>query len=170
MSSHIRVLTLLCNLLLATALLLLPSIALAAGYGRAISLESARKVAVAAADEARRSGFSMAIAIVDSSGNLVYFEKMDDTQVASIEVALGKARSANNFRRPTKALEDAVNGGRNSILGMPGAVPIEGGIPLTENGRVIGAIGVSGGTSQQDGTVASAGVKALETLPTKNPK
>jgi glc operon protein GlcG len=170
MSNHIRVLALLCNLLLAAILLLLPNITLAAGYGNAITLESAKKAVAGAADEARRNGFAMAIAIVDSSGNLVYFEKMDDTQIASIEVALGKARSANNFKRPTKALEDAVNGGRNSILGMPGAVPIEGGIPLTENGKILGAIGVSGGTSQQDGAVASAGVKALETSRPETPR
>lgn len=158
-----RILLLLRNLLLLAILLGLPNIAIAQGiaYGTAINLEVAKKVAASAAQEARKNNFSMAIAIVDTGGHLVYFEKQDDTQIASIEVALAKARSANNFKRPTKALEDAVNGGRNSVLGLPGAVPVEGGIPIIADGKIIGAIGVSGGTSQQDGVVAAAGVKTL---------
>ncbi len=158
-----RTLLLLRNLLLLAILLGLPSIAIAQGvaYGTAINLETAKKVAASAAQEARKNNFTMAIAIVDTSGHLVYFEKLDDTQVASVEVAQAKARSANNFKRPTKALEDAVNSGRNSMLGLPGAVPVEGGIPIIADGRIIGAIGVSGGTSQQDGLIAAAGIKAL---------
>jgi uncharacterized protein GlcG (DUF336 family) len=157
-----RTLLLLRNLLLLAILLGLPSIAIAQGvaYGTPINLETAKKVAASAAQEARKNNFSMAIAIVDTGGHLVYFEKQDDTQIASVEVALAKARSANNFKRPTKALEDAVNSGRNSVLGLPGSVPVEGGIPIIADGKIIGAIGVSGGTSQQDGAVAAAGVKS----------
>lgn len=159
-----RILTLLRNLLLLAILLGLPNIAVAKGpaYGTAINLEVAKKVAQSAAQEAQKNDFSMAIAIVDTGGHLVYFEKQDDTQVASVEVALAKARSANNFKRPTKNLEDAVNSGRNSLLGLLGAVPVEGGIPIIVDGKIIGAIGVSGGTSEQDGAVATAGVKSLE--------
>jgi uncharacterized protein GlcG (DUF336 family) len=145
-------------------LLVLPNLAFAQGptYGTPISLETAKKVAATAIMEARKNNFTMAIAIVDTGGNLVYFEKLDNTQIASIEIALAKARSANNYKRPTKALEDAVNGGRNAVLGLPGAVPVEGGVPLIVDGKIIGAIGVSGGTSPQDGQVAIAGTAALQ--------
>jgi uncharacterized protein GlcG (DUF336 family) len=103
----------------------------------------------------------MVIVIVDDGGNLVYLEKMDGTQIGSIEVAQGKAVTALKFKRPTKAFEDAVAGGRNAILSLPGAVLIEGGIPLVVDGAYIGAIGVSGMKSNEDGIVAAAGVAAL---------
>jgi glc operon protein GlcG len=92
---------------------------------------------------------------------LVCLEKMDETQIGSIEVAQAKAHTAIAFKRPTKVFQDAVAGGNTSILKLPGVVATEGGIPLTEDGKIIGAIGVSGGTSAQDGTVAQAGVDAL---------
>ncbi len=131
-------------------------------YGAPITLETAKKAAAAASAEARRNSFTMAIAVVDSGGALVYFEKIDGTQIASIDVALGKARSANAYKRPTKAFEDAVAGGRNAVLGLPHALPIEGGVPLLADGRIVGAIGVSGGSAQQDGQVATAGAAALQ--------
>ncbi|CAG0996734.1 hypothetical protein MTYP_02603 [Methylophilaceae bacterium] len=139
-----------------------PAISQPASYGNSISLEQARLVASAAAGEARRQKLNVAIAIVDTGGHLVYYEKFDDTQTASAEVAVAKARSANNFRRSTKVFEDAVTGGRAAVLGLPGAVPIEGGLPILLNRRIIGAIGISGASSAEDGVIAAAGVDALE--------
>ncbi|HEX3757392.1 MAG TPA: heme-binding protein [Kofleriaceae bacterium] len=133
----------------------------APGYGASINLETARKVATAAAAEARKNGWTVAVAIVDTAGDLVYFERADDTQVASTTVAQDKARTAVRFKRPSKAFEDALVGGRMGILAMPGVVPLEGGMLLLVDGKIVGAIGVSGVTSQQDGVCAQAGVDAL---------
>jgi glc operon protein GlcG len=128
---------------------------------KALTLEVAKQIAAAAEKEAANNKWTMVIAILDEGGNLVYLERMDETQIGSIEVAQQKARSAVSFKRPTKVFEDAVAGGRTAILKLPGALPVEGGIPLTVDGKIIGAIGASGGTSQQDGVVAKAGVDAL---------
>jgi glc operon protein GlcG len=92
----------------------------------------------------------------------VYFEKMDGTQTASVKVAFAKSRSAAIFKRPTKAFQDAMTGGNNTILGLKGAMPSEGGIPIVIDGKIVGAIGASGGTSQQDGAAAQAGINALK--------
>jgi uncharacterized protein GlcG (DUF336 family) len=129
-------------------------------YGAPISIEDARRVVASAMAEAARQSLPMAIAVVDSGGHLVAFERADNTQIGSIRVAQEKARTAVEFRRPTKAWEDGVASGRNAILGL-GVMPIEGGVPLVRDGRIIGAIGVSGGTAQQDGVIAQAGVAAL---------
>jgi glc operon protein GlcG len=128
-------------------------------YGPPINLEAAKKAAASAIAEARKNNWSMAVAILDIGGDLVYFEKMDGTQTGSVRVALGKARSAVLFKRPTKVWEDIVAGGGAGIriLGLEGAVPIEGGLPLLMDGKIVGAIGVSGGTAQQDGVAAKAG-------------
>jgi glc operon protein GlcG len=133
-------------------------------YGLSISPESAKKLAAAAIAEARKNNWAMAVAVVDTGGYLVYFERMDDTQLGSVEVAIGKAKSAALFRRPTKVFQDAVAGGGAGLrmLGLTGAVPVEGGIPLVADGKVIGAIGASGGTSDQDGHTAQAGAAALK--------
>ena len=131
------------------------------GYGQAISVETARKVAAAAAAEGKKNGWNGAVAIVDGDGELVLFERADSTQAGSIVVSQEKARTAARFKRPTKAFEDALAGGRQAILGLPGVVPIEGGIPLLVEGKIIGAIGVSGATSQQDGVCAQAGADSL---------
>jgi len=133
-------------------------------YGMSIAIENAKKVAAAAAADARKSTFTMAIAVVDTAGNLVYFEKMDGTQTGSVNVSIEKARSAVLFKRPTKAFQDIVAQGGVGLrmLGLPGAVPVDGGIPLMEGGRIVGAIGVSGGTSEQDGQVAQAGANVLK--------
>ncbi len=131
------------------------------GYGASINLETARKVATAAAAEARKNGWTVAVAIVDTAGDLVYFERADDTQVASSTVCQDKARTAVRFKRPSKAFEDTLASGRMAILAMPGVIPLEGGIPLLVDGKIVGAIGVSGVTSQQDGVCAQAGVDAL---------
>ena len=129
---------------------------------KGLTLEAAKKVAAAAEEEALKNKWTVVIAIVDEGGNLVYLQRLDETQIGSIEVAIQKARTSVSFKRPTKALEDAViTGGRTVVLSLPGAVPIEGGLPLAVDGKVIGAIGVSGVTAQQDGQIAKAGVDAL---------
>ena len=155
------------NLRIRTALVTLLSLTFAAGASaqlvqkKALNLESAKKIAAAAEKEAADAKLTMVIAILDDGGNLLYLERMDETQIGSIEVAQQKARSAVSFKRPTKAFEDALAGGRTAILKLPGAMPVEGGLPLIVDGKIVGAIGCSGGTSQQDGVVAKAGVDAL---------
>jgi glc operon protein GlcG len=129
---------------------------------KGLTLEAAKKVAAAAEEEAIKNKWTVVIAIVDDGGNLVYLQRLDETQIGSIEVAIQKAKTATSFKRPTKALEDAVlTGGRTVVLSLPGALPIEGGLPIMVDGKVIGAIGVSGVTAQQDGQIAKAGVDAL---------
>ena len=133
-------------------------------YGTAINLESARKVATAAIAEARKNQWNMAIAIVDPAGELVYFEKLDGTQAASVNIAIDKARSSARFKRPTKALQDvlATGGAGLRMLALDGAVPVEGGVPILMDAKIVGAIGVSGGTSQQDTEVATAAAAAVK--------
>ena len=132
-------------------------------YGAPIRLDAARRAATAALAEARRNSWTMAVAVVDIAGELVYFEKMDDTQNGSVRVAVSKARSAALFKRPTKAFQDALTATPDGlrVLGLDGAVPVEGGVPLVIDGMIVGAIGLSGGTSQQDGVCAKAGCDAL---------
>lgn len=132
-------------------------------YGTPIRLDHAKKAAAPALTEAVKNGWTMVVAIVDIAGNLVYFEKMDDVQEGSVVVAQAKARSAALFKRPTKVFQDALAGGGDGlrILRLDGAVPIEGGVPLIVAGKIVGAIGLSGGTSAQDGQCAKAGADAL---------
>ena len=115
------------------------------------------KAEAAAADKK----WTVVVALVDDGGNLVLLQRMDGTQLASIEVAMAKAKTALRFKRPTKVFEDAVAGGRNAILSLPDALLVEGGVPLTVNGAIIGAIGISGMTAAQDGEVAAAALTAL---------
>jgi len=133
-------------------------------YGLSINLETAKKIAASAITEARKNNWTMAVAVIDTGGNLVYFEKMDGTQTGSVRVAISKGRSAVLFKRPTKAFQDMVAAGGEGLrmLRLEGAVPIEGGLPLLMDGKIVGAIGVSGGTSQQDGVVAKAGADTLK--------
>ena len=133
-------------------------------YGTPITAETAKKVAAPAIAEARKNQWSMAVAIVDPAGDLVYFERMDDTQVGSVDVAIAKARSAARFKRPTKAFQDALAAGGEGlrILALDGAIPVDGGLPLVVGGKIVGAIGMSGGTSAQDGQAAAAGAAALK--------
>ena len=128
---------------------------------KGISLEDAKKVAAGAASEARKNKWTMAIAVIDEGGNLVYFERLDETQIASADIAIGKARTAVIYKRPTKALEDAINSGQNAILSFPNTLPREGGLPIVVDGKVVGGIGVSGGKSSEDTQVAKAGVDAF---------
>ncbi len=147
------------------------AVALAAGlaqaqvpqYGSNVTLDQARKAVAAADAEARKNGWPMAIAVVDTSGQLVYFQRADNTQTASTAIAQDKAVSAAMFRRPTKVMQDAVAGGGAGIrfLNLRGASTVEGGLPLTIDGKIIGAIGVSGAASDQDGQCAKAGVDAV---------
>ena len=130
-------------------------------YGPAITLETARKVAAGAEAEARKNNWRMAIAIVDNHGTLVYYQMIDDTQYGSAFISVEKAKTAALFRRPTKAFEDNIAAGRNAILGLPGVTPVEGGVPIIIGGKQIGAIGVSGMSSAQDGMVAKAGADVV---------
>jgi uncharacterized protein GlcG (DUF336 family) len=132
-------------------------------YGGPIDLEVAKKVAAPALAEAARNNWAMAVAIVDGAGDLVYFERMNATQAGSVAIALNKARSAARFKRPTKAFQDLLAGGGDGlrVLGLEGAVPGEGGVPIVIDGKIVGAVGVSGGTSPQDGQCARAGVAAI---------
>ena len=132
-------------------------------YGFAMQIDAAKRAAAAAIAEARKHGWAMAVAIVDTGGHLIYFEKMDDTQTGSVDVAQAKARSAALFKRPTKAFQDSLTATPDGlrILGIGGAVPVEGGVPIVVGGKIVGAIGVSGGTSAQDGQCAKAGVDAV---------
>lgn len=131
---------------------------------KALTLSAAKKIAAAAEAEAVKNKWNVVIAILDEGANLVYLQKMDDTQIGSLDVAVAKAASAVKFKRPTKAFEDALVGGRQAILKLPAAIPVEGGIPLMVDGKLIGAIGVSGVTSQQDGQIAGAGAAELAKL------
>jgi len=145
--------------LLATAVAQMPN-----PYGLPISVENAKKAAAPAIAEAVKNKWTVAVAIVDPAGVLVYYEKMDNTQIGSANIAIEKARTAAEFKRPTKALQDAlaVGGAGLRILGLPGVVPVEGGIPLVMDGKIVGAIGVSGMASNQDSQCAQAGADTLK--------
>ena len=136
-------------------------------YGEAISLELTQKVILAAEVEAKKNNWPVAIAVVDGSGFLVAFQRLDNTQLGSVEVSLEKAKTAALFRRPTKVFEDllAMGGVNAKLLKLPGALPIEGGIPIVHGGKIIGAIGVSGVKSVEDGQIAAAGAAALKPQP-----
>ena len=133
-------------------------------YGPPITLEQATKAMAAAEAEARKNTWGMSIAIVDSGGNLVMMQRLDGTQFGSNEVARQKAHTAVAFKRPTKVFQDLIaQGGANlRLLKLEGASVLEGGVPVIVNGQIIGAIGVSGGTSPQDAQVAIAGTDALK--------
>jgi len=125
-----------------------------------LTLDDAKTIAEASEAEAGRNDWPVVIAIVDDGGHLIHLLRLDNTQFGSIEVAIRKARAAIAFRRPTKVWEDQVTEGRMRYLGLPGAVPIEGGLPVYANGQFIGAVGVSGVRSHQDAQIAQAGLEA----------
>lgn len=131
------------------------------GTKRVITLGLARAVAAVAEREILRNQFAMFVAVVDDAGTPMHAERINDAQPASYEVAVRKAQAAVRFRRPTKAFEDRVLGGRVNLLSLPGIVAVEGGVPLIVNGELIGAIGVSGGTGVEDGLVAGAAAASL---------
>ena len=129
---------------------------------KALTLDIAKRIAAAAEKTAVANNLHMFILVMDDGGNLMYLERMDDAQLGSFEVALEKARSAVYFKRPTKMFEQALHDqGYTPVLKVPGALPVEGGIPLVVDGQLVGAIGVSGGTPQQDGMVSQAGADAF---------
>ena len=134
------------------------------GYGANITLAQAKVVLAAAEAEAVKQNFTVAVAVVDTAGNLVAFSKGDNTQIASVNISQGKAYTAVGFKRPTKALQDTIAAGGVGLrtLTLEGVVAAEGGVPLVLNGQIVGAIGVSGMTSEQDGVIAAAGVAALK--------
>jgi uncharacterized protein GlcG (DUF336 family) len=128
---------------------------------KALTLGVAKQIAAAAEKHARENQWNVCISIVDDGGHLIYFQRMDGTQTASVVVSMEKAKTAISFKRPTKVFEDGIAGGRNALLSLPGATPLEGGLPIVVDGQYLGAIGVSGVTAQQDGMIAQAGVDAL---------
>jgi glc operon protein GlcG len=151
---------------------LLTAIVIAAAVGnaeaqlptkRVLTLNAAKKIAAAAEAEANRRGSTVVIAVVDDGGYLLVLHRLDDAQVASVEVGIGKARTAAIFRRPSRVFEDQVRDGRIAALALPGATPLQGGIPIVFEGKVVGAIGVSGNTPQEDEEIAKAGAAAAAT-------
>ena len=133
-------------------------------YGLPIGFDAAKKALAAAEAEAKKNNWPVAIAIVDSAGKLAAFSKIDNTQHASVDIAIGKAMTALNLKRPTKALQDSIaQGGANlRLLAVPGVMPLEGGVPIVVDGKIIGAIGASGVLSNQDAEVAMAGAAAAK--------
>jgi len=128
---------------------------------KALTLEAAKKIAAAAEAEASKNKWNVVIAIVDDGGHLIYLQRMDGTQTGSVDVAIKKAQTAMSFKRPTKVFEEAIAGGRNALIALHGALPLEGGLPLMSGGQQIGAIGVSGVKSTEDGQIAKAGADAV---------
>jgi uncharacterized protein GlcG (DUF336 family) len=133
-------------------------------YGETINIETAKKAAAAAAEEAKKNNWGMCIAVAGPSGDLVYFERMDLCQYASITISQHKARAAAIFKRPTKVFEDRVASGPAGVaaITLDGVIASEGGIPIVVGGKIVGAMGCSGGTGQQDGITCQAGVNAVK--------
>jgi glc operon protein GlcG len=126
-----------------------------------LTLEAAKRIGAAAEAEAIKRGATVVIVVVDEGGQMLFLERLDDTQVASVDVGIGKARTAAIFRRPSKVFEDQIRDGRVAALALPGATPLQGGVPLLVGDRVVGAIGVSGNTPQEDEDIAKAGAAAF---------
>jgi glc operon protein GlcG len=131
---------------------------------KVLTLEVAKQIAAASGQFAKKNQWNVVTAIVDDGGHLLYFERMDDVQTGSIEVAIQKAKTAAAFKRPSRLFEEAVAEGRTALVRLPGGIPFEGGVPISVDGQVIGAIGISGVTAQQDGMIAQAGVDALSKI------
>jgi uncharacterized protein GlcG (DUF336 family) len=130
-------------------------------YGPPVALATAKRLAAAAVAEATKNKWNVAVAVVDTHGFLVFFEKLDQTQTASVQVVIDKARSAAIYRRPTRVFEEVVTKGRVGVLTLAGMSAVTGGLPIMKDGKVIGAIGASGVTSEQDEHVSKAGLEAL---------
>ena len=133
-------------------------------YGAPMSLDAAKKAMAASEAEAKKNNWPVAIAILDTTGSLVMLQKLDSTQTGSVDIAIGKARTALDFRRPTKALQDVVAGGGAGLrlLSARNMLALEGGVPVVVDGKIVGAIGVSGVNSDQDAQVAMAGAAAAK--------
>jgi glc operon protein GlcG len=130
----------------------------------ALTLADAKLIAAAAEAEALKNNWRVTIAVLDDGGNLLFLQRIDEAPLGSIVVAQEKARTALLFKRPTKVFEEIIASGRTAMLTLPGATPIEGGLPLLNNGQIIGAIGVSGVQSPQDAQIAGAGVEVAAKL------
>jgi uncharacterized protein GlcG (DUF336 family) len=132
-------------------------------YGAPITTDDAKRAASGAVAEAKRNGWNMAVAVVDTGGYLVYFERMPNTQLGSVDLSIEKARTSALFRRPTKVFQEAVGAGGDGlrVLRLTGTIPNEGGVPILVDGKLVGAIGISGGSVEQDGQAARAGAAAL---------
>jgi uncharacterized protein GlcG (DUF336 family) len=126
-----------------------------------LTLEAAKEIMAAAEAEARKNNWAVSIAILDEGGRLLLLQRLDGAPPASVDVCQAKGRSAAIFKRPTKAFSDIVSGGRVAVMALPGAVPVEGGLPLLAGGECVGAIGVSGVTSEQDAQIGAAGAALL---------
>jgi glc operon protein GlcG len=127
-----------------------------------LNLEDAQKMADAAEAKARQENWNVVIVVLDAGGHLITLRRMDGTQIGSVEVAMKKADTALKFKRPTKVFEDAVKGGNVHIISLPGVVAVEGGLPISHEGNVIGSIGISGVTSAQDGMIAAAALESFK--------
>ena len=128
--------------------------------GGSLTLEDAQRIVDAAEQRAREDNWNVVIAIVDGGGHLITLRRMDGVQTASIDIAIQKARTAAFYRRSTKIFQDRLTAGENAILSLPDMMPFEGGLPISKNGKIVGAIGVSGVTAEQDGVIAQAGLDA----------
>jgi len=133
-------------------------------YGPPIGIENARKVMAAAEAEAAKNNWAVVIVIIDSGGHIVMLHKRDNAQLASLEIAQGKAKTALKFKRPTKVLDDAISGGGAGVrfLALKDITPLEGGFPIVMDGKIVGAIGISGVLSSQDSQIARAAIDALK--------
>ena len=129
-----------------------------------LSLEVVKLIAAAAHAHAINNNWKVSIAIVDDGANLLYLERLDGAQISSADVALGKARTAMRYKRPSKALEEAVAGGRTALVGVEGITPLQGAVPIIHDGNIIGAIGVSGVLPSQDEQIATAGASILSAI------
>lgn len=129
---------------------------------RIVAADGVQRAITAALAEARKQGWNVSIAVVDISGDLIGFLRMDNASPGSADISQAKARTAARLKRPTRALDSTLTAGRVAILGLPGVTPVEGGVPITVNGEIVGAIGVSGATSAQDAQVAQAGAAAIQ--------
>jgi uncharacterized protein GlcG (DUF336 family) len=131
-------------------------------YGTPISLDRAQAAIAAAVNESKKRGWKMNVAVVDSGGNLVSFARMDGAQIASVKISEHKARAAATFRRETKAFENGIQGGNNYLITLDGVIGSRGGIPLVEGGKLVGAIGCSGGTGSQDEVTCKTAVGTMK--------
>ena len=131
------------------------------GYGPSLNIGTAKKIAAATLAECQKNSWNVAVAVVDPHGSLVYFERMEDTQYASMDIAIGKARAAATYRRPTRAFADVINKGGPATATLPGVVASPGGLPVFVDGKIVGAVGVSGVTGDQDEQCAKAGVSGM---------
>ena len=134
------------------------------GTTKYITLEDAKKAMAAGEAEARKNNWNVAIAILDAGANLILFQKIDDTQLGSVAIAIGKAKTAVHFKRPSRAVEEIISGGRQAFIALEGVTPLQGGLPVMADGKLIGAVGVSGVMSSQDEQVAQAAVDVLNSL------